>query len=524
MSKISELTDGGSLLPTDYLIAVRSGGNVKVQADDITVDQVNLGDNEFIRLGNSQDLTLVHNASNSIINQAGIGDLLIQKAGSTKLTVNSTGIDVTGTVTATGTASLNSSNSAGTALQVGGESGGGIKTRYVFSGASQHNWQLGFATHLSQTFSITPSSAVGNTTFTTPVLNINGSTGAAAFNAGVVINESGADADFRVESDTKTHAFFVDGDGASNRLKIGMGTGTITNPYSQNNFTDLNIDGVWGGVISFKLGGTEYGWIGQRSSGNGDMIVGASSGQSLFLASNGNISRIELTDAGNVVVNPTGADNDFRVESDTETNAFTVDGETGQVGVGSRSGFRFGYGSLYGNAGSSGSGYPAIGYNIKFTGTGDDYGTWVTDTSWRLDIGQTNRLQVYSRSSSAPVASGASFTAGPYVDLNGTSWTSPSDARLKENVNTITGAIDKVKAMRPVNYTWIHDGEGASNQVGFIAQEMALVVPEVVDIPEDDEVHLGIQYEKLVPVLTAALQEALTKIETLEARITALES
>ena len=45
-----------------------------------------------------QDLTLVHNASNSIINQAGIGDLLIQKAGSTKLTVNSTGIDVTGNV------------------------------------------------------------------------------------------------------------------------------------------------------------------------------------------------------------------------------------------------------------------------------------------------------------------------------------------------------------------------------------------------------------------------------------------
>ena len=81
MSKISELTDGGSLLPTDFLIAVRSGGNVKVQADDITVDQINLGDNEFIRLGNSQDLTMVHTSTQSIINQAGIGDLLLQKAG-----------------------------------------------------------------------------------------------------------------------------------------------------------------------------------------------------------------------------------------------------------------------------------------------------------------------------------------------------------------------------------------------------------------------------------------------------------
>jgi hypothetical protein len=112
MSKISELSDGGSLVSTDFLIAVRSGGNVKVKMDTINVDQVDLGDNEFIRLGNSQDLTLVHNASNSIINQAGIGDLLIQKAGSTKLTVNSSGIDVTGTVTADG---LTVSASAATA-------------------------------------------------------------------------------------------------------------------------------------------------------------------------------------------------------------------------------------------------------------------------------------------------------------------------------------------------------------------------------------------------------------------------
>jgi hypothetical protein len=148
-----------------------------------------------------------------------------------------------------------------------------------------------------------------------------------------VFNEGGADINFRVESDSKTHAFFVEGEGSSNRLKIGMGTGTITNPYSQNNFTDLNLDGIWGGVISFKLGGTEYGWIGQRNSGNGDMIVGASSGQSLFLASNGNTSRIELTDAGNVVVNPTGADNDFRVESENRTDMFFVDAGNDRIGV-----------------------------------------------------------------------------------------------------------------------------------------------------------------------------------------------
>ena len=91
-------------------------------------------------------------------------------------------------------------------------------------------------------------------------------------------------------------------------------------------------------------------------------------------------------------------------------------------------------------------------------------------------------------------------------------------------MSTITGAdaVAKVKAMRPVNYSWIHD-EDASNQIGFIAQEMVGVVPEVVDLPDDEEDHYGIQYAKLVPMLTAALQEALTKIETLESRIEALE-
>ena len=102
MSKISELSDGGSLVSSDYLIAVRSGGNVKVRMDQINVDQVDLGDNEFIRLGNSQDLTMVHTSTQSIINQAGIGDLLLHKAGATKLTINASGIDVTGTVTADG--------------------------------------------------------------------------------------------------------------------------------------------------------------------------------------------------------------------------------------------------------------------------------------------------------------------------------------------------------------------------------------------------------------------------------------
>ena len=118
MSKISELTDGGSLLPTDTLIAVRSGANVKVVNDTINVttlnpDQINMGDNEQIRLGDSQDLLIYHDGTNSRINDNGIGNLLLQTGGVTKLEVTSTGIDVTGTVTADGLISELSTDTQG---------------------------------------------------------------------------------------------------------------------------------------------------------------------------------------------------------------------------------------------------------------------------------------------------------------------------------------------------------------------------------------------------------------------------
>ena len=67
---------------------------------------------------------------------------------------------------------------------------------------------------------------------------------------------------------------------------VGIGTATITNPYSQALFTDVNINGTWGGAISFQLGGVTKGWIGQRSSGNEDMVIGATTGQELLFYEN----------------------------------------------------------------------------------------------------------------------------------------------------------------------------------------------------------------------------------------------
>ena len=95
-----------------------------------------------------------------------------------------------GTATFAGNVVVNSSNSTGVNLKVGGESGNGIKTQYIFSGSGQRNWQIGMASHLSQTLSITPSTAGGNTTFTTPILNLDGSDNSSTFAGDVTLSST----------------------------------------------------------------------------------------------------------------------------------------------------------------------------------------------------------------------------------------------------------------------------------------------------------------------------------------------
>jgi hypothetical protein len=88
-------------------------------------------------------------------------------------------------------------------------------------------------------------------------------------------------------------------------------------------------------------------------------------------------------------------------------------------------------------------------------------------------------------------------------------------------------ASARVQALNPVNFEWISSGERVD---GFLAHEAQEVVPEAVHGTKDalDEEgnpeYQGIDQSKLVPLLTKALQEALTKIEALEVRITALEA
>ena len=108
-----------------------------------------------------------------------------------------------------------------------------------------------------------------------------------------------------------------------------------------------------------------------------------------------------------------------------------------------------------------------------------------------------------------------------------TSYNTSSDYRLKEDWVAVADASTRVNALKPVNFAWKADGKRVD---GFLAHELAEVVPEAVTGEKDavdakgNPEYQGIDQSKLVPLLTAALQEALGKIETLEARVAALEA
>ena len=109
------------------------------------------------------------------------------------------------------------------------------------------------------------------------------------------------------------------------------------------------------------------------------------------------------------------------------------------------------------------------------------------------------------------------------LGASSTTYNTSSDYRLKENVAPLAGATERLKQLPVHRFNFIVEPDKTVD--GFLAHEAADVVPECVtgekDAVDDDgnPIYQGIDQSKLVPLLTAALQEAIAKIETLEQRL-----
>ena len=180
----------------------------------------------------------------------------------------------------------------------------------------------------------------------------------------------------------------------------------------------------------------------------------------------------------------------------------------------------FGMYSLYNNTGSFNTAVGMHALESNTTGSNNTaIGRWANVSSGGL----TNATAV---GYNAQATASNSVRLG---DINVSSiggnvgWTAASDVRIKKNITNTKYGLSTVLQLRPVEYNLISND---LKQVGFIAQEVKKLVPEVVTGKEGDlkkgEI-LGITYANLVPVLTKAIQEQQTIIDNQNKRLAALE-
>jgi hypothetical protein len=105
--------------------------------------------------------------------------------------------------------------------------------------------------------------------------------------------------------------------------------------------------------------------------------------------------------------------------------------------------------------------------------------------------------------------------------------TCPSDIRYKKNIQPLSNSLQSIQKMQGVRYDWKREEFPEKNfsqesQIGFIAQEIETVFPEMVIT--DEKGYKSVDYARLTPVLVEAIKELSLKNKNLESRLDKIEA
>lgn len=320
----------------------------------------------------------------------------------------------------------------------------------------------------------------------------------------VVINGSSFDIDFRVESDNKTHALFVDGangvigmgdsapqDRLSRTTSGAVGRSTTGFEYvASRNDTTVGVDNFIGGYLfqtNDSGGTTKWGGMsakGDDTSGNGVL--------EFFPVTNtyetsGNEGLMQLADTADLFLRAGG----MRINR-SEKNVYRAAEESLTIN--------------HAGAGANDT-YTQV---VVRDGTGGDH-------VWRHQRRGVVKSEIEEN--------------GDYQSATN-SYGGTSDQRLKENIVASGSQWDDIKALQIKKYSMIEDGLDAPNMLGVIAQDLqasgmnGLVKQHfktddednpILDADGNQEEYLSVKYSVMYMKAIKALQEAMAKIETLEA-------
>jgi len=103
-----------------------------------------------------------------------------------------------------------------------------------------------------------------------------------------------------------------------------------------------------------------------------------------------------------------------------------------------------------------------------------------------------------------------------------------SDKRLKDDVKPLESSLDKVMNLKGVEYVWNNGSRKGQKDIGFIAQEVEEIIPEIVREKEvifnKEENYKTVDYEKITAVLVEAMKEQQDQINDLKKEIQTLKS
>ena len=343
-------------------------------------------------------------------------------------------------------------------------------------------------------------------------------------------------------------------DGSATSWGTAGGNGTVTSVALSGGTTGITVSGspitssgtmTLAGTLAVTSGGTGA----TSASGALTNLLPSQSGQSgRFLTTNGTSTSWASAGTGTVTsVSGTGTVSGLTLSGTvTSSGSLTLGGtlNASQITSGTLAVANGGTGSssLAGAGIVTTSGAQTISGTKTFTNY-NSFGAASPSTSWNIYVKSQNSepavaiecgnstsqgLTIFSNAStvgqvfyfgSATVPNAAVGTIA--LSSTATTYNTSSDYRLKEDVKPMVNAISKIKELNPVTYTWKINGEKSE---GFIAHELQAVFPQAVTGTKDEvdekgqPKYQGIDTSFLVASLTAALQEAVARIEALEAK------
>ena len=184
--------------------------------------------------------------------------------------------------------------------------------------------------------------------------------------------------------------------------------------------------------------------------------------------------------------------------------------------------------SNYSNTGSGVLKWLRVHADRLVSGTGTTFSASGTAVALGLASGESGIAVRTGETTMSPMTFevGSSTVGSISCTSDATSYNTTSDYRLKENIVDMSGAMDRIKELKPKRFNFKTNTDKTVD--GFLAHEAQKVVPEAVTGEKDGLLNgqilaQSIDQSKLIPLLTGALQEALAEIDALKVRVAFLE-